>query len=161
MIPTPVYNDNHVYVTSGYGTGCNLFKIAKTNAGFTATQVYANKVMVNHHGGVLLRGDHIYGYSDGKGWSCQEFKTGKAVWQQKTLAKGSLIYADGRLYCREEGGRGTLALLEASPGRYQERGRFEQPDRTKRPSWSHPVIANGKLYIRDQDLLFAFDVRKK
>jgi hypothetical protein len=83
------------------------------------------------------------------------------VWQDRRLGKGSLVYADGNLYCRQEGGKGTIALVEATPSGYKEHGRFDQPDRTRRPSWAHPVIADGKLYIRDQNLLFCFEVKRK
>jgi len=158
-IPTPIYHDNHVYVASGYGVGCNLFKVTP-GAEFSVEQVYANNVMVNHHGGVILEGDYLYGYSDGKGWVCQEFKTGKMVWSDKRLGKGSITYADGHFYLREEGGRGTVALIEASPEGYKEHGRFAQPDRSDKNSWPHPVIANGKLYLRDQDLLLCYNLRQ-
>lgn len=162
VIPTPIYNDNRVYVTSGYSVGCNLFQITKGTSGFSAKQVYANKVMVNHHGGVLLVGDYVYGQSDSKGWTCQEFKTGKAVWQEKNkLGKGSVLFADGMLYCRQEDGHGTIALIEANPAGYKEWGRFAQPERSDKNSWAHPVISDGKLYIRDQDVLLCFDVKKK
>jgi outer membrane protein assembly factor BamB len=158
-IPTPVYHDNHVYVASGYGVGCNLFKITPGSE-FTAEQVYANNVMVNHHGGVILHGDYLYGYSDGKGWVCQEFKTGKMVWSEKKLGKGSITYADGHFYLRDEGSRGTVVLIEASPEAYKEKGRFAQPDRSEKNSWPHPVVAGGKLYLRDQDVLLCYDLKK-
>lgn len=164
VIPTPIYNDNHVYVTSGYGTGCNLFRISKEVGGFKATEVYQNKTMVNHHGGVILVDAHVYGHSDAKGWTCQELKTGKEVWQgrDKTrVGKGSVVFADGRLYCRQEDGKGTIALIEASPAGYKEHGRLDQPERSDKNSWAHPVVANGRLFIRDQDRLFAFDVKRK
>ena len=82
VIPTPICADGYVYTTSGYGIGCNLFKVAKGSA-FTATQVYANKVMVNHHGGVVKLGEYLYGHSDSKGWTCQKFQSGEARWQEK------------------------------------------------------------------------------
>ncbi len=163
VVPTPIYNDNHVYVTSGYGIGCNLFKITKETGGFKAAEVFGNnKVMVNHHGGVILIGDHVYGHSDSKGWTCQEFKTGKVVWQEKSkLGKGSVVFADGRLYCRQEDSKGTIAIIEASPAGWKEHGRFDQPDRSEKNSWAHPVVSDGKLYIRDQDMLLSFDVKAK
>jgi outer membrane protein assembly factor BamB len=160
VIPTPIYSDGYVYVTSGYGIGCNLFKIESSGGNFSATQVYANKVMANHHGGVVKLEDNVYGYSDGKGWTCQDFKSGKAVWQDKEqLGKGSLTYADGRLYLRSEDKAGTVALIEASTSGYKEHGRFDQPNRTDKNSWTHPVVANGKLYLRDQDLLLCYDIK--
>jgi outer membrane protein assembly factor BamB len=107
-------------------------------------------------------GEYIYGYSDGKGWTCQDFKSGDAKWQEKEkLGKGSLVYADGHFYLRSEEKKGTVALIEASPDGYKEHGRFDQPNRTGKQSWSHPVIADGKLYLRDQDLLLCYDVKGK
>jgi len=103
----------------------------------------------------------LYGYSDGKGWICQEFKTGKTVWEEKSkLGKGSLVYADGHLYLRSEGGKGTVVLIDATPQGYQEKGRFHPPDRSQEHSWPHPVIAGGKLYLRDQEVLLCYDVKQ-
>jgi hypothetical protein len=82
------------------------------------------------------------------------------MWDARQPGKGSIASADGRLYYRNEGGRGQIFLVEATPEKYIEHGRFDQPERTKLPSWSHPVIANGKLYVRDQDLLLCYDVKK-
>ncbi|HEY5912771.1 MAG TPA: PQQ-binding-like beta-propeller repeat protein [Verrucomicrobiae bacterium] len=160
-VPTPIFYDNEVYVTSGYGIGCNLFKISKAADVYSAGQVYANKVMVNHHGGVVRVGEYLYGYSDGKGWVCQEFRTGRLVWSNNGVGKGSLTYADGCLYLRSEGGKGIVALVEASPKAYTEKGRFDQPDRSSQNSWPHPVVAGGMLYIRDQDVLLCYDVKTK
>ena len=118
--------------------------------------------MVNHHGGVIKVGNSVYGYSDGKGWTCQDLKTGQAKWQDKEkLGKGSIAYADERLYLRQEDKAGTVVLIESSPAGYKEHGRLDQPSRTGDKSWSHPVIANGKLYLRDQDLLLCYDVKAK
>jgi outer membrane protein assembly factor BamB len=158
-IPTPIVYKDHVYVTSGYGVGCNLFKITKDGDAFKAEQVYANKNMVNHHGGVILVGDHLYGFSDGKGWVCQNFMTGDVVWSDKGVGKGSLTCADGHLYLRSESGPGRIALIEATPTGFKEQGVFDQPDRAKENSWPHPVISNGKLYIRDQDVLLCYGVK--
>lgn len=160
VIPTPIYWDSMVYVTSGYSIGCNLFKVAEINGKFSAEQAYANKVMVNHHGGVVRVGNYIYGHSDNGGWLCQEALTGKARWSEKRkIGKGSIVYADGHLYLRAESG--TVALIDASPDGFNERGRFEQPERTDKNAWAHPVIADGKLYLRDQDLLLCYDLRPK
>jgi outer membrane protein assembly factor BamB len=162
VISTPICQDDLVYVSSGYGIGCNLFKITASGGTFQAKQVYANKVMVNHHGGVVKVGDFLYGYSEGKGWTCQDLKTGASKWEEKEkLGKGSLVYADGRLYLRQEDKQGTVALIEASDKGYKERGRFDQPDRSNKKSWTHPVVAGGKLYLRDQDLLLCYDVKGK
>jgi len=158
VIPMPIYKDNHVFVTSGYGVGCNLFKIT----GNTATEVYANNAMENHHGGVILVGNHLYGHSNRGGWTCMDFKTGNVAWTEKQkLGKGTLSYADGHFYCRAESGPGTIVLIEATPTGWKEKGRFDQPDRSGKQSWPHLVIANGKLYVRDQNVLLCYDIRKK
>ncbi|HUD49510.1 MAG TPA: PQQ-binding-like beta-propeller repeat protein [Candidatus Baltobacteraceae bacterium] len=158
-VPTPIFYDDDVYVSSGYGVGCNLFHIGKAGNSYQANQVYANKVMVNHHGGVVRVGDYLYGYSDGKGWVCQEFRTGRLVWRDEGVGKGSLTCADGHLYLRSEGGHGAIALVEATPQGYTEASRFDQPDRSQESSWPHPVIAGGRLYLRDQDVLLCYNVR--
>jgi outer membrane protein assembly factor BamB len=163
-IPTPIVRDNFVYVTSGYAVGCNLLELSVNGGSFNCRDVYANKIMTTLHGGVVLVGEHLYGYSDNKGWMCQDFHTGKEVWSEKRkLGKGSLIYADGRLYCYTEND-GTLCLVEASPKGWKEHGRLTIPRQTTNPRkegkiWTHPVIAEGKLWLRDQELLFCYDVK--
>ena len=162
VIPSPVYADGLVYVSSGYGAGCNLFKVTGSGNSFSAQQVYANKVMVNHHGGVVKVGNHIYGYSDSKGWTCQDFKTGNAVWQDKSkLGKGSVVAAGKQLYLRQEDKPGTVALIEASPQGYKEHGRFTPPQHSDKQNWAHPVVANGKLYLRENDVLFCYDIQAR
>ncbi len=159
VVPTPLVAGNQVYVTSGYGAGCNLFKVTRTGGQFSVEQIYANHVMVNHHGGVVQVGDCIYGYSEGKGLTCQNAGTGAALWAEKAaIKKGSVSYADGKLYCREED-TGTVVLVEAASGAYHEKGRLTQSDRRPEKAWTHPVIANGKLYLRDQDLLLCYDLK--
>jgi outer membrane protein assembly factor BamB len=161
-IPTPICLENDVYVTSGYGAGCALLRIGGDGAALKAEEVYANKNMTNHHGGVVLVEGHLYGYSDGKGWVCQDARSGEVVWSEKKLGKGSLTCAGGQLYCYTEGD-GTVVLVEADPKKWQEKGRFIIPEKTKQPRkgghiWTHPVVANGRLYLRDQDLIFCYDV---
>jgi outer membrane protein assembly factor BamB len=159
VIPTPIYSDGFVYVTSGYGVGCNLFHVTAADGTFTAKEIYANKVMANHHGGVIKVGDCVYGHSDSKGWTCQDFKTGEVKWQEKEkLGKGAIGYADGHFYLRTED-KGTMGLIEATPEGYKERGRFEQPNRSKEKAWPHPVITGGKLYLRDQDVLLCYNLK--
>lgn len=162
VIPTPIYQDNHVYVTSGYGAGCNLFKISSSGGKFSAEQVYANRLMTNQHGGTVLVGKYVYGFSDGNGWVCHDFATGKLAWQEKSkLGKGSIAYADGMLYLRAEADAGTIVMIEATPDGFKETGRFDQPDRSEKNSWPHPVVVGGRLYIRDQDLLLSYNVEAK
>ena len=159
VIPTPIVSGDDVYVTSGYGVGCNLFHVSKSADAFKAEEVYAVKDMMNHHGGVVKVGEHLYGHSDSKGWICQELKSGKTVWREKNnLGKGSITYADGLLYLRAEDGKGTVVLIEATPEGWKEHGRFDQPFRSKENSWAHPVVAGGRLYLRDMDVLLAYEV---
>ena len=161
VIPTPVVRDNLIYVTAGYGAGCKLIKV---EAGNKVTVVYENKVMKNHHGGVVLVGDYLYGYAD-PGWVCQNFMTGESVWNHRRFGKGAIGYADGMLYCLEESS-GTVALVEASAKGWSEHGRFKLDPQSKIRSsqgriWTHPVVSNGKLYLRDQDLIYCYDIRGK
>jgi outer membrane protein assembly factor BamB len=159
VIPTPVVDEDYVYVTSGYGAGCNLFQITSAGGQFKATQVYANHVMSNHHGGIVRVGDYIYGYSDGNGWVCQDLKTSRSVWAEKRkLGKGSITYADGHFYLRGED-TGLVALIAASPDGYKESGRLQQPNRSDQKAWPHPVIAQGNLYLRDQDVLLCYKLK--
>ena len=124
-------------------------------------QVYANKDLINHHGGVVLLGNHLYGHSDSKGWVCMDFKTGNTVWANKGVGKGSVVAVDGHLITRSEEGPGIVALVEATPDGYKEKGRFPQPERSTKNSWAHPVVSGGKLYLRDQDVLLCYDLRQK
>ncbi len=163
MVATPVHADGHVFVTAGYGRGCGLLKLSADGERTKAEEVYRNKVMKNHHGGVVLVDGHLYGHSDPNGWVCMDFKTGKPKWEETAaLGKGSLTCADGRLYCYGEK-TGTLVLVEADPTGWKETGRFTIPEKTKVARkegliWTPPVVANGRLYLRDQDLLFCYDV---
>lgn len=161
VIPTPIFHDGHVFVAAGYGVGCKLVKLGE---GKETTEVYTNTDMINHHGGVILLDGYLYGFSDGKGWTCMDFKTGEVKWQEKgSLGKGAIHYADGKLYLLDEA-TGTCVLADASPAGYKEHGRFTlNPQTTQRHPkgkiWVHPVVSGGKLFLRDQELLFAFDVK--
>ena len=160
VIPTPVVKGNKVYVTSGYGVGCNLFEVTKSGAEFSAKEVYSKKTIADQIGGVVLVGDYIYGHCDAKGWTCQKFDTGDIMWSEKgQVGKGSIAYADGCLYIRAET-KGAVGLIEATPEGYKEMGRFIQPDFGKPQTWAHPIIAGKKLYLRDQNNLFCYDIAK-
>ena len=122
----------------------------------TVREVYFNRDMKNHHSSSVLVDDTIYGYSS-RNLTALDFETGERLWRDRSVGKGSLIYADGHLYVFGE--NGVMGLVEATGEGYREKGRFEVP-RSKRPSWSHPVIANGKLYLRDQDTLYSYDIAR-
>jgi outer membrane protein assembly factor BamB len=166
VIPTPICHGDCVYVSAGYGAGCDCFRLDYSDNEFKPVKLYANRIMTNHHGGVLLYGDYLYGYSDSeRGWVCQNFQTGKLVWKSNKLGKGSLTCAGGRLICYSEN-EGTVVLADASPKGWKEDGRFKLPRESEiRPPagkfWTHPVVANGRLYLRDQDLIFCFDVKDR
>jgi outer membrane protein assembly factor BamB len=161
VVPTPVVSgDGAVFVTSGYKVGCDLIQVAADGKDFKASQVQKNTNLVNHHGGVVLVGDYLYGYDDDKGIVCLNFKTTTVVWSEKPKhGKMSITYADGQLYCYGEKDGGVL-LVEATPKGYKENGSFTIPEPQKKGSiWPHPVVANGKLYLRDQGLIFCYDVK--
>ncbi len=159
VIPTPIADGNRVYISSGYGVGCMMVEIAADNS---VTEVYRNKVMKNHHGGVIKVGDHLYGYSDGPGWTCQDFASGESLWEEGALGKGCLTFAGGRLIMQSED-RGEIVLVEPSDAGWRERGRFvlsPQSEQRKRDGriWTHPVVSGGKLYLKDQEILYCYDV---
>lgn len=165
---TPLYHDGMVLGASAYGAGGGVAKLSKSaDGGIKAEEVWFSRKMQNHHGGMILLDGCLYGANGGNGGGaliCLDFKTGETLWDERDSAerrapKGSIALADGRLYYRTE--KGTMLLIEPSRKEYLERGRFEQPDRTSLPAWAHPVIANGKLYVRDQDVLFCYGVKAK
>lgn len=152
---TPVFSDNKVFFTSAYGTGCGLVNLAPQGNGVNAQEVYFSRDMQNHHGGVVLHKGYVYGFSNAI-LTCMEFATGKVAWRDRSVGKGSLTYADGNLFLLGE--NQTAGLAEATPTGYVEKGRFSIEDQGL-PSWAHPVVAGGRLYIRNQDLLNCYDVR--
>lgn len=166
---TPLYKDGIVLVGSSYETGrATALTVSKGVDGFKAEKLYDSD-LANHHGGMVIVGDYVYGTGDlnkGKKRSdamlkCMELKTGKIVWENPSIGKGSITFADGNLILHSEKPKeGTVALVEATPEGYKEKGRFEHPDSTGRNSWAYPVVANGRLYIRDGTGLSAYDVKK-
>jgi outer membrane protein assembly factor BamB len=166
-IPTPVFHDGCVFTsTSRKGTGLNRIKV--DGGAVTSEQVYFNGTQLNSIGGVVRVGDQVYGTNARQQLVCMEFKTGKVKWANASVGTASLCYAGGLLYVRGQGGTGfgpeippKVALVEASPDGYKEKGRFEQPGHGKRPAWAHPVVANGRLYLRDGNVLLCYDVKAK
>lgn len=160
---TPIYQDGLVFGSSAYEGGGGAVKLSKeANGKIKATQVYFTNHMRNHHGGMIVVDGALYGAAGGNEGGflvCLDFQTGQVLWRERQAPKGALALADGRLYLRAESG--TMLLIEPNREKYIERGRFEQPERTREQAWPHPVIANGKLYVRDQDLLLCYDVKKK
>jgi outer membrane protein assembly factor BamB len=153
-VATPVVRGNRVFISSDYGTGAGLVEI---KADGKAQEVYFTREMRNHHSSSILIGDYLYGFSSGI-LTAMRFDTGEVAWKDRSVGKGSLVYADGNLYAFSE--NGVVGLIEATPTAYHERGRFRiQQDSL--PTWTHPIVAGGRLYLRDQDTIYAYDVREK
>lgn len=163
VINSPIIAGSLVYTTVGAGQGCELLRITRTGGQFAAELVYSNKEMANHHGNVVLIDGHVYGNSQRRGWVCQNLESGQPVWtERQQLRGGALTYADGRLYLYGED-EGEVVLIAASTEGWQESGRFQIPQQSsqRKPNgkiWTPPVVANGRLYLRDQELLFCYDV---
>ena len=156
-VATCISSGDTIFAASGYGTGGGLIRIEPSADGFSAKEQYFTKKMQNHHGGMILQNGFLYGCSNPSLLTCLDYPTGRVKWTDRTAGKCSLLWADGMLYCRNE--KGPISLVEASPKGFELKGQFDQPDRSERLSWPHLVIANGVMYVRDQDLLLAYDVR--
>ncbi len=158
VIPTPVVDGDFIYSAAGRsgGGGVRL----KVNGGtFETEQLYFSPKLPTSVGGVLKVGEYLYGTSAGA-LLCLEFKTGNVKWDDRSIGAAALCYADGRLYLHGE--NGEVALLEATPEAYREKGRFkpvDQPDRGSSKAWAYPIIADGRLYIRDLGTLWCYDVK--
>jgi len=148
-----------IFATSGYGSGVGvLLQIDPTTEGLKPRELYRTKYMKTHHGGVLLIRGYLYGCNDPGILTCLDYKTGRVMWTDRSSgSKCLLLYADDMLYVHSEDGR--VSLVEATPEGFRLRGRFNQPDRSSKRSWPHPVIAHGRLYLRDQDVLLCYDLR--
>lgn len=152
---TPVFADNKVFFSSAYGTGSGLLGLSAQGGEVKQQEIYFTKEMMNHHGGVVLVNGYLYGFSNSV-LTCLEFATGKKMWMNRSVGKGSLTYADGMLFLLGEDH--VVGLAAASPNGYVEKGRFPITDLGK-PSWAHPVVDGGRLYIRNQNTLTCYDVK--
>ena len=152
---TPVIRDDFVFAASAYGTGGGKARVTRSGSNFGVEEVFFVKKFENHHGGFVLVDDHIYGTNNSV-LMCIDWNNGDVVWQDRCVGKGSVSFADGHLMVRGE--RGEVALVEATPTSYVEKGRFMQSDRSDKNAWPHPVIAGGKLLLRDQDRMLAYDI---
>ncbi|HSD46015.1 MAG TPA: PQQ-binding-like beta-propeller repeat protein [Pyrinomonadaceae bacterium] len=153
-VATPIARANRVFISSDYGTGGGVVEIKPDNK---AQEIYFTKDMRNHHSSSILVGDYLYGFSSAV-LTAMKFDTGEIAWRDRSVGKGSLVYADGYLYAFSE--NGVVGLVEATPEGYREKGRFRIPQDSL-PTWAHPVVAGGRLYLRDQDTIYAFDVKQK
>ncbi len=158
-IATPVWADDTVFAAAGYEVGGGLARIEKTPDGFRAGGVYFTKEMKNHHGGLIRFGEVLYGCNDPGILTCLEYKTGKIRWRSRAPGKCSILMAEGMLYCRSE--NGPISLVEADAEEFVLHGQFDQPNRSDQKAWPHLVISGGRLYVRDQDVLLCYDVRRR
>ena len=151
-IATPIYHDGAVFLSSAYDTGCALLKLNPKGM----QEVYFNRDMMNHYSSSVLLDGVLYGYSNAL-LTAMDFKTGKQLWRNRSVGKGSVTYADKHLYALGEDG--NVGLIEASPDSYKEVSRFEY-QKGSLPSWSPLVISDGRMYLRDQDNLTSYDIKK-
>ena len=152
---TPIYADNKVFYSSAYGTGGALVGLRAASEEIRAQEVYFTRDMQNHHGGIVLVDGYLYGYNNSV-LTCLEWATGKMMWRDRSVGKGAVSFADGHLYILGE--NNVVGLVEATPAGYREKGRFTIRDQGW-PSWSHPAIAGGRLYIRNQGTLTTYNIR--
>jgi outer membrane protein assembly factor BamB len=156
-VATPIFFDNKVFYSSNYGTGAALLGLTAQAGDVKAQQIYFTREMQNHHGGLVLVDGYLYGFHQSI-LTCLEFATGKMMWRDRSVGKGSVLYADNHLYLMSE--NNVVGLAEATPAAYKEKGRFRTVDQGF-PSWAHPVISGGRLYVRDQGTLAAYDIRAR
>ena len=161
-IPSPLASDDFIY-TGSAGTGGGLVKLKAKDGGIEAEQVYFERKLPTAIGGSVKTGDYLYG-TTAQALLCIDFATGKVKWEARALGAASLCYADGRLYLHGE--NGEVALVEPGPESYHEKGRFAPPAQPAHAqqmekAWAYPVVANGRLYVRDHGTLWCYDVRAK
>lgn len=153
-----IFHDNRVYVTSGYNHTGVMLELNEN--GSKANLVWADTLLDTHHGGVVKVGDYIYGSNwinnNAGNWVCIDWKTGKKMWEEKWMSKGSIIAADGKLIIYDEK-RGNVGLVEATPEKFNLISSFKIP-MGNGPHWSHPVIHKGVLYIRHNKALMAYKI---
>ena len=155
-IATPIVHDGYVFLSSDYGTGCALLKLTASAKAVDASEVYFNREMRNHYTTSVLVNDYLYGFSSGI-LTAMKFLTGEVAWRDRSVGKGNVIYAEGNLYAFGEDG--VVGLIQATPQGYKEKSRFEIR-KGSYPTWTPPVIADGKLYLRDQDNLYCYNIKR-
>ena len=156
-VATPIYRDGYVFFSTDYGTGCALLKLTPDGQGIKATEVYFSREMKNHYSSSVLVGDYLYGFSSSI-LTAMKFQTGEVAWRDRSVGKGSVTFADGKLYLFSE--EGVVGLAEATPAAYKEISRFKIP-RGSYPTWTPPVISDGKMYLREQDNLYCYDIKAR
>lgn len=147
----------YVFITSGYGKGSMLIRLKASGNEIIPETVWQSDLMDNHHGGVILHNGYLYGSgSNSRGWFCLDFLTGKQIWRIE--GKGSLTYADGMLFLLDERS-GVIKLVKAIPDKFVLSGEFKVPKGGEGMYWAHPVVCNGRMYIRHADKLYAYIIK--
>lgn len=170
VVPTPVLSETFLYHSSAYGAGNTLLKLAASGTGIDAESIYhlSGKSMENHHGGFVLVEGVIYGFTNANrgNWLAQDLRSGRTLWRESVRPNrsGSICFADGRLYCYNDD-EGSVLLVQPDRQVFIQKGKLQIPEQTRldRGSgaiWAHPVVANQTLFIRDQDLMFAYDIAR-
>jgi outer membrane protein assembly factor BamB len=158
-IATPIWYKDTIFASTNYKQGAGLAWIRPGPAGLQAQQLYFTRDMQNHHGGLVLVGEDLYGASNPGVFMCLDYRTGEVRWTDRAPGKCSVLYAEGRLYCRDE--KGPISLVQASPKGFFLKGQFQQPHRSKTNAWPHLVISEGQMLVRDQNVLLAYDIRRQ
>ena len=153
---SPIYMNGYLFSSTGYNKGGCLLQLTSQDGMTSAKLIYHTDDLQSHHGGFLNVGDYIYG-SSARNFMCLEAKTGKVVWSDQVIGKGSVMYADGHLYTRSE--KGMVRLIEPTPDGGKCVGKLDQPEKSGDAKWPYPVVAGGRLYLRDQDNLFCYNVK--
>jgi len=155
--PTPAYSGAYVFWANGYGKGGVCLKLERSGDGLAARQAWTTRDMNCHHGGYIIHEGYIYG-NNGGGWACLELKSGRKMWEERGVGKGSVCFADGMLYLFGESG-GRAGLATCSPRGMEMKGTFRVDG--SGPSWAYPVVVGGRLYLRYDTHLYCFNVKAK
>lgn len=156
----PVFHDGIVFATCAYKVGSYAYRISKNGSDFSVKEIYSLKKIDNKHHGLMLIDGCVYSSTDRGSFACIDIKTGNIKWEERKLrGKAAVSFADGKLILRKEN-TGELILVKPSPRRYTEVSRFQQPDRSDRNAWTYPLVVDKKMYVRDQDKLFCYDLAK-
>jgi outer membrane protein assembly factor BamB len=153
----PIFHDAALYVSTGYGSGSVMLKVHVDGQKATVEELWRSRALDNHHGGVILLDGYLYGSAHGGRWVCLDWQTGKTMYQARGVGKGSLTCAEGMLYTLSE--KSQMGLVQATPEGHEVISEFSLPEGGEGPSWAHPVVCGGRLYVRHGDFLYAYDVR--
>jgi outer membrane protein assembly factor BamB len=157
-ICTPIFRDGWVFTSTGHRVGSVMLKVAVSGRKASVKEVWKSVDLDSHHGGVVLLDGYLYGSRWTPQWVCLDWKTGKTMYEERGVGKGSLTYADGMLYTVSE--QGLLGLVKATPHGHKVISQFRLPAGGEGPVWAHPVVCGGRLYIRHGDFLYAYDIKK-